>query len=165
MIRTAFARQSHARRSASRARIAGYLPFPWAPRSAGPDAATARSSRCRATRAYIYDLGWNSTAGELVIGTAAAVVGTLVCDEGATSGVRCGISINLTGQIASFSDPDSGPFTAENESEGVATDPNPYPHYVQAVAGGDSGGPVIINSDTLDQVYAAGTISGQDSRR
>lgn len=108
-----------------------------------------------ANQGWIYDKGWNSTVGEHVIGYKTAVVGTMICDEGATAGVLCNLSTDATGQVVTFDGDASAPsFTAENESEGFNLNEDP------AVAGGDSGGPTIINSGTSGQVYAAGTISG-----
>jgi hypothetical protein len=103
---------------------------------------------------HIYDKAWNSSTGEAVIGPLTAVVGTLVCDEGATSGVRCNINTVATGLVVDFTNEDGSTFTAENESQGFQIGGT------QATAGGDSGGPVIINSRTAGRIYATGTISG-----
>jgi hypothetical protein len=106
-----------------------------------------------ANEGYIYDRGWNSNAGEIVEPDPwSAVAGTSVCTEGATSGVRCNITVTATGQKINY-----GTFTAENESEGTEES-----YGQQAVADGDSGGPVIINSSSVGTVYATGTITAGD---
>jgi hypothetical protein len=108
-----------------------------------------------ANEGHIYDKAWNSSAGEAVAGSRADVKGITVCNEGATSGVICAIGIVLTGQTKTFTNEDGSTFTSNNESEGVQ-----QANLKQAVAGGDSGGPVIINTTTVGRVYATGTVSG-----
>jgi streptogrisin D len=103
----------------------------------------------------IYDHAWNSTTVEAVIGPLTSVGGTAVCTEGATSGVRCNIKTLETGQVVTFTNEDGSTFTSANESLGVEQSSGQ-----QADAGGDSGGPVIVNSSTARHVYATGTISG-----
>lgn len=98
---------------------------------------------------WIYDKGWDSSVGETVIGSETTVPGTYVCTEGATSGVRCSITVRQTGLYVSF-----GSFAAYNEVYAASTSGS------QSSAGGDSGGPVIVNSGTSGQVYGVGTISG-----
>ncbi len=98
---------------------------------------------------WIYDKGWDSSVGEAVIGSETTVPGTYVCTEGATSGVRCSIEVQQTGLYVSF-----GSFAAYNEVYAASTSGS------QSSAGGDSGGPVIVNSGTSGQVYGVGTISG-----
>jgi hypothetical protein len=106
-------------------------------------------------RGDIYDHAWNSTTGEAILGPLTSVAGTAVCTEGATSGVRCNIETLETGQVVTFTNPDKTTFTAENQSLGTQKSAG-----LQANAGGDSGGPVIVNSRTAGHVYATGTISG-----
>ena len=103
----------------------------------------------------IYDHAWNSTTGEAIIGPLTSVGGTGICTEGATSGVRCNIKTLETGQVVTFTNEDGSTFTSANESLGVELSAGQ-----QADAGGDSGGPAIVNSRTAGHVYATGTISG-----
>jgi hypothetical protein len=110
-----------------------------------------------ANQGHIYDKGWNSTAGEAVAGPKPDVIGTLICTEGATSGVLCGIDTTSTGQTVTFTNDDGSTFTSANEDLGVQQTPGQ-----QADAAGDSGGPAIINTSTAGRVYATGTISGGD---
>lgn len=103
---------------------------------------------------WIYDKGWDSTVGESVIGYQPSVPGTLTCTEGATSGVRCGAKVAQTGVYEVFANDDGTTFGAYNEVYAHSTS------NAQVNAGGDSGGPVIINSGVSGQVYGTGTISG-----
>lgn len=107
-----------------------------------------------ATEGYIYDRAWNSNVGEIVEADPwAAVVGTSVCSEGATSGVRCNIRITATGQVVNFGSGGSI-VTSENETAGTEQSSGQ-----EAAAAGDSGGPMIINSSSPGTVYATGTIT------
>lgn len=69
--------------------------------------------------------------------------------------MRCNIKTLETGQVETFTNEDGSTFTAANESMGLEESAGQ-----QADAGGDSGGPVIVNSSTSGRVYATGTISG-----
>lgn len=103
----------------------------------------------------IYNGGWNSSASSTISGPITAVDGTYICTQGATSGTLCNIDTEETGQVVTFTNEDGSMFTAQNESLGVQKTSG---H--QADAGGDSGGPAIVNSPTPGHVYATGTISG-----
>lgn len=107
-----------------------------------------------ANEGYIYDRAWNSNVGEIVEADPwAAVVGASVCSEGATSGVRCNIRITATGQVINFASGGSV-VTSENETAGIEESSGQ-----EAAAGGDSGGPMIINGSSPGTVYATGTIT------
>lgn len=115
--------------------------------------------KVNANEGLIYDQAWDSDVGEQVDATPlAAMPGASVCTEGATSGVRCNITILDYGAVRTFTNDDGTTFRAENESMGKQETAGQ-----QANAGGDSGGPVIMNSPIAGLVYAAGTISGGDT--
>jgi hypothetical protein len=102
----------------------------------------------------IYDKGWNASVGEAVVGARQSVPGSMVCTEGATSGVICAIKVMNTGLTTTFTTDTGTTFTAANEVYAYNT------NFTQASAGGDSGGPVIMNTATPGQELATGTISG-----
>lgn len=103
-------------------------------------------------QATIYDKGYDSSVTEKVVGSQSVVKGTWTCQNGATSGVICNTVVDDVLQTVSF---DNGAFTAQDEN--VAHNANTK---LQSNAGGDSGGPVFVNTGTKGQVKAVGTVSG-----
>jgi hypothetical protein len=107
--------------------------------------------RVNSTQPDIYDKGWNSTVSERVIGAVDTYRNSWICTEGATSGARC------AGQVY-FADA-----TIYIDGLGWLNHESGASSSAHLTAGGDSGGPVIVNSPYAGDVYATGTITGYEN--
>lgn len=98
---------------------------------------------------------WNTTSGDTrdVVGTVGSARGSYTCQSGASSGTICATKIRWPNYWYKVNGKYQWGVLAERNGG------------LQAVAGGDSGGPVIKNTGTYPNVRAAGMISAGSNRR
>lgn len=102
---------------------------------------------------YMYDGTWNTTSGarEKVVGTHRIAKNEQVCTSGSYTGTHCGLIVRST--TARW-------VVGSTNVNGISASPSSTTAI--AAGGGDSGGPVLVNTATSRQILATGLISVGD---